>query len=524
MLFNSFEFIFAFLPLVLVVYYSLEYFKLETIKLPFLFIASLIFYGWWLPKYLPLLLLSILLNYYFARNIASGPDQAKRKRLLIAAVTLNLMSLAYFKYANFFANTMNSAFSLNLDLPPVELPLGISFFTFQQIAYLVDVYWNSKNFEKSIIRHGFFINFFPQLIAGPIVHLKQMLPQFDQAEKKAYSLRLGLGLSVFIFGLFKKVALADTCAKYATPMFNAASQDIQLTLIEAWGGAVAYSLQLYYDFSGYSDMAIGLGLMFGIQLPVNFNSPYKSRNVIEFWRRWHITLSTFLRDYLYIPLGGNRNGTFHRYKNLFITMTLGGLWHGAGWTFVIWGALHGALLIINHAWQAVISRTPRFVMYWTSSSLVKFSSLMMTFLVVTICWVYFRSPSVEVAHKIIFAMFGENGISLPQQFQAVFQSWQPLLQNAGVRFEGLGLFGGGMQDGLLISALLLLIAMTMPNTQFYASLVESILSNRLTERKFATNLQGKALSISFGIALGIACTTSVLFMFSGVSEFLYFQF
>ena len=304
-----------------------------------LVIASLFFYAWWNPVYLGLILVSILFNY----TLGAILYKKRRKMLLVLGIAINLALLLYFKYAMFFVSTFNALTGGDFYIKQIVLPLAISFFTFQQIAYLVDVY-RGRTYEYNFLHYCLFVSFFPQLISGPIVHHGEMLPQFEK--KRVYRLNyedLSVGLSVFFIGLFKKVVLADGMAEYATPIFNAVSQGIPLSFFESWLGLLAYGLQIYFDFSSYCDMAIGLGRMFGIYLPINFYSPYKAVNVIDFWRKWHITLSRFLRDYLYIPLGGNRKGRVRRYTNLMITMLLGGLWHGANWTFVIWGFLFGII-------------------------------------------------------------------------------------------------------------------------------------------------------------------------------------
>ena len=293
------------------------------------------------------------------------------------------------------------------------LPLAISFFTFQQISYLADAF-QGKIREAGFLRYCLFVSYFPQLIAGPIVHHKEMLPQF--AKKRIYSLsykQLSVGLTILVLGLFKKVVLADEIAKLSTPVFDAAAQGIQLTFFEAWGGALAYTLQLYFDFSGYSDMAIGLAALIGIQLPLNFYSPYKAQNIIEFWQRWHITLSRFLREYLYIPLGGNRHGSCRKYGNIMVLMLLGGLWHGAGWTCIIWGGLHGMYIMMNHAWRSLLKKTRGHLADLSSFIFIyRMLARCLTFMAVVVAWVFFRADNASDAVQIISAMFGGNGLSL----------------------------------------------------------------------------------------------------------------
>jgi len=353
MLFNSFEFIFFFLPITLTIFFWIGKRNHHQVAISWLVLCSLFFYGWWSPAYLALILFSMLFNYAFGVMLGNGESRKNKKALLILGVGINLGLLGYYKYANFFIDQLNWLLDSNFHLEKIFLPLAISFFTFQQIAYLVDAY-RQETKEYNFLHYCLFVTFFPQLIAGPIVHHKEMLPQFSKNIVYKFNYEhMAMGITIFIIGLFKKVILADSVSIYATPVFNAAEIGATVTFFSAWGGALAYTLQLYFDFSGYSDMAIGIAYMFGIKLPINFNSPYKATSIIDFWRRWHITLSRFLRDYLYFALGGNRKGSIRRYINLFLTMLLGGIWHGAGWTFVIWGMLHGTYLIINHAWRKI---------------------------------------------------------------------------------------------------------------------------------------------------------------------------
>mgnify|MGYP003343037928 CR=1 FL=1 len=328
MLFNSYPFIFFYLPIVFLLFFQLS--KLNKPNaICWLGLASLFFYGWWNPKYVLLLLSSILFNYTVGKEICRQPSLKRKKYFLWGSVTANLLLLGFFKYTNFFIEGVNR---IGGNLSPIEivLPLGISFFTFTQIAFLVDAYRGIAK-EYKFSHYLLFVTWFPHLIAGPVLHHKQMMPQFSFF--KTYRLNpesIAVGLTLFSIGLFKKVVFADQFALYANPVFDGAHHGQSPMLFEAWIGALAYTLQLYFDFSGYSDMAIGLSRLFNIRLPLNFNSPYKAASIIEFWRRWHMTLSTFLRDYLYIPLGGNRRGPVRHQFNIMVTMLLGGLWHGAG--------------------------------------------------------------------------------------------------------------------------------------------------------------------------------------------------
>ena len=337
MLFNSYVFILAFLPIVALGYFRIQAYGKHEGALVFLALASLFFYAWWNPIYLPLLLASILINFFLGVRLCKNRSVI----LLSLGILFNLALLGYFKYANFLASNINQAFDTSIHPGHIILPLAISFFTFQQITYLVDSY-NQLTKDYRFSHYTLFVTFFPQLIAGPIVHHHEMMPQFMQRKAWSPSMdNLAVGLTIFVLGLAKKVLIADKIAPYASAAFAASDHGTALTFFEAWKGALAYSFQLYFDFSGYSDMAIGLARIFGIILPLNFFSPYKANNIIDFWRRWHMTLSRFLRDYLYIPLGGNRKGTIRRYLNLFITMLLGGLWHGAVMGCAAWILSHG---------------------------------------------------------------------------------------------------------------------------------------------------------------------------------------
>ena len=378
-------------------------------------LSSLAFYAAWDPAFVLILLTSICFNYgagYVIGHRISSENPKQAEKILIFAITLNITLLGYFKYTNFFISSTNAFFGGQLTGLDIVLPLGISFFTFTQIAYLVDVYRRISR-EYNFIHYLLFVTYFPHLIAGPILHHKQMIPQFSLPE--TYSINLNnvtAGLSIFILGLAKKVLIADHLAEYATPIFKAADAGATMMFIEAWVGSLSYTLQLYFDFSAYCDMAIGLSLMLNIRLPMNFNSPYKATSIIDFWRRWHMTLSAFLRDYLYIPLGGNRKGKARRYINLITTMLLGGLWHGAGWTFVIWGGLHGLYLMVNHSWRELKAR-----LGWSEGGgSTKLGAGVLTFLSVVVAWVFFRAESFSGAWAMLAGMSGVNGVSLPASF------------------------------------------------------------------------------------------------------------
>ncbi len=463
MLFNSYGFIFLYLPIVLLGFFQLGRIS-HQYAAAWLALASLFFYGYWNPAYVGLLLCSILCNYAFGMWIAKGrlQKQGSSKQLLIVALVANLALLGYYKYAHFFVGNLNSVLGTDWNLGHIILPLGISFFTFTQIAFLVDTY-QGKVKEYNFIHYVLFVTYFPHLIAGPVLHHREMMPQFAKASTYHFNYEnMSVGLSIFFIGLFKKVILADGLAVYVGPVFDASAAGVQLSFIDAWGGALCYALQLYFDFSGYSDMAIGLSRLFGVTLPLNFHSPYKAVNIIEFWRHWHMTLSRFLRDYLYIPLGGNRRGPTRRYLNLLITMLLGGLWHGAGWTFVIWGGLHGIYLVINHGWHALrqlLGQDP----HASLSKPARLIAVLLTFFAVVIAWVVFRADSLSAATIILEAMSGMHGVILPDAWLVkwgVFGLW---LATQGVTFGATNdLIMGGAINWIWIS---LLIVWFAPNTQ-----------------------------------------------------------
>jgi D-alanyl-lipoteichoic acid acyltransferase DltB (MBOAT superfamily) len=399
MLFNSYEFIFVFLPITFFVYFYLNHKRLTEAAKGFLVCSSLFFYGWWNVAYLPIILASMTFNYVIGRSlIKTFNNKGKifsRKSILIFGVVLNLSLLGYFKYADFFIENINIAFSVNAEPLHLLLPLAISFFTFQQIAYLVDCYRQEVS-EYRFINYAIFVTFFPQLIAGPIVHHKEMMPQFAKIKNKAKNYQnIVTGLFIFSIGLFKKVVIADTFSVWANNGFDVATT---LNLFEAWATSLSYTFQLYFDFSGYTDMAIGLALLFNIRLPINFNSPYKATNIQDFWRRWHITLSRFLREYVYIPLGGNRKSGFRTYNNLMATFVIGGLWHGAGWTFVFWGFLHGLALIVQRLWGKL------------GIKLWSWLAWFITFNFVNIAWIFFRAKEWDDAIKVLRSMFSVDNV------------------------------------------------------------------------------------------------------------------
>lgn len=520
MLFNSLEFIFLFLPLTLVGFFNLGARSHYRLALAWLLASAIFFYSWWNPTNVIVLVSSILFNYGVGAILA---DQIKlpisKKVILFLGISINLSVLGYFKYANFFVETTNSLLNTDLHLGKIALPLGISFFTFQQIAYLVDSYRGETKSNYSFLNYATFVTFFPHLLAGPLIHHKSIITQF--ADRTLYHFKsenLAIGVTLFSLGLFKKVVLADGVAPYANQVFTAAShQDVSLTLFEAWLGALAYTLQLYFDFSGYSDMAIGIAKMFGVQLPINFNSPYKSINIIDFWRRWHITLSNFLRDYLYIPLGGNRQGEIRRNINLMITMLLGGLWHGAGWSFVFWGGLHGVYLLINHQWRSFRQRLLGHDLN-RSQTWSRLLGSSITFIAVVVGWVFFRARDMHTAWIVLQGMVRVEGID--------FSDLMPNLEIGIEQVEDIYELDPPMLT-LIITSLLLIIWL-LPNTQQWIGehhLIDNHSKLAITTKPKQSRWQKLHWQPNqFWAVICAVLSTIALLNLVKVSEFLYFEF
>jgi alginate O-acetyltransferase complex protein AlgI len=487
MLFNSPEFLFVFLPIAFIGYQALRPFNARW-AVGLLTLASFVFYIAWEPANSWVMLVSILGNYAGGLMLVRVRETSVANPVLAGLVALNLIALGYFKYTGFFV--ANVPF-LGLDpaVGNIVLPLGISFFTFTQIAYLVDVKRAIAS-EADFLNYCLFVTFFPHLIAGPIVHHKEMMPQFA-APRPLRADDMVAGLSLLSIGLFKKIVFADTLAGYASNVFTyARNPDTAIALLPAWQGAIAYSGQIYYDFSGYCDMALGLAMLFGINLPINFNSPYKAHSIIDFWRRWHITLSRFLRDYLYVPLGGNRLGKTRRYVNLLAVMAIGGLWHGASWTFVIWGALHGVFLTINHLWRELYgSRTP--------SIIGRIAASILTLLCVIVGWVLFRADDLASALRILTGLTGANGVGTIGGSQLA--SW----------------------NGLLISGGLFALALIAPNSQEIVREFRPGLAAIETPKRFA-NLVLRP-NAAWAVAMALLMCVAILHLWTP-SEFLYYRF
>lgn len=518
MLFNSPEFLFLFLPAVLAVLFFLGR-RQSTLIHPFLIAASLCFYAWWNLADTIWLVLSVSGNFFLATWMLRAKETGKPRAnlLLYAGVAANLTLLGVFKYAAFFGEVLG----IDAHIQPA-LPLGISFFTFTQIAFLIHIAREDGS-RPSFSVYALFVTFFPHLIAGPVYHHREMFPQFAAPGLGRFSSRaLAVGLSLFAIGLAKKMFLADPLAQYVEPVFVAAAQGQQPALLECWGAALAYSFQLYFDFSGYMDMAAGIAAMIGVRLPQNFFSPYKAANISDFWRRWHITLSRFFRDYVYIPLGGNRRGFLRKQGNLFLTMVLCGLWHGGGWTFIIWGALHGAFLAIHQVWRKL--RT-----YFGKAEIAPGGAAtgrVLTFLCVVIGWAVFRAEQPATAWAMLRGMAGFHGLDLPASWLPALGFLGDALAGWGVGFKSKfdGLWQGAPQAALL--ALSLLICWGAPNShEIMARYAPTLPVFQKTIRPAARFFLWRPRPVfAVGTALVLLGGVAVWIMTDHTPAFLYFRF
>ncbi len=537
MLFNSEAFIFLFLPLTLVGFYGLSYFAAKRAAVAWLVFMSALFYGFFRLDYLLLLLVLIVINYKFG-VLLSNRYKKKRKSLflLFCGLSINIGVLFYFKYSFFVMSNVNLLFNTEHVLKHIIMPIGISFFIFQKIAYLVDAYRGEAE-EYNFLDFCLFVLYFPQLIAGPIVHHKELIPQFRQSVVHAFNpTDMAVGLTMFTIGLCKKIMIADQLALWVDAPFKAAQAGWPLTFIESWAAALSFSMQIYFDFSAYTDMALGLSLMMGIRLPQNFNSPYKASNIIEFWRSWHMTLSRFLRDYIYIPLGGNRKGHVRRYLNLMLTMLIGGLWHGAAWTFLLWGALHSFYLIVNHCWRFL---KVSFNFGLSSGGWVRYrSSQLLTFGVVVIAWVFFRAESFKAAITLIKGMVGLNGFALAAKYEATTGVVGQFLKRLGLHFQDSGVaYFHGFNQGLFI-LILLVVVWTSPNTQQICAAFKPTIDainarpiKRWWRQLPFISIQNNHLELKLSPALAVFLSISLLgaifwqtLRASPVVNFIYFRF
>ncbi len=462
MIFSAWQFIFVFLPVTVAGFFLIPE-RYGTARKWWLTLASFYFYGYWKVDYVPLLLGSILFNYAVGESMVRLRNPQQRWWILLAGVGGNLAVLGYFKYTDFAVNLFADFFTGQPDGEPITfniiLPLAISFFTFTQISYIVDVYRDEAKHYK-FLDYALFVVFFPHLIAGPIVRHWEIIPQLTGKLLKLKFRNVATGGALFFIGLFKKVLFADPLGGYVDPLFAASAAGTVLTPLDAWIATLGFGLQIYFDFSAYSDMAIGLARIFDVKFPVNFNSPYKARNVMEFWSRWHITLTRFLREYVYFPLGGNRKGKGRQAFNGVATMFLSGLWHGAGLTFIVWGLLHGFYLIVAHTWSRVcVSLGWKGEGWWA-----KAGAVVLTFVAVHVGWVYFRAESLAQANEIVASLFGFNGFSIPQGIVSSVREVQHAADWAGIAVvPNAADFGHGY--ALVQILLLIIICWTLPNSQ-----------------------------------------------------------
>ena len=514
MLFNSFEYVFFFLP---IVFFGFNLLILANIQVTTLWLltASLFFYSWWYPPFLVILMSSIILNFLFGKILY----RTGSKLILFFCASLNLSLLIYYKYFEFLFSGLGVTI-WSLEHGEIAIPLAISFFTFQQITFLVDSYRRQRS-AHSFQDYALFVSFFPQLIAGPIVHHSEMLSQLRRIRQTKW-IDLGVGITFIVVGLFKKVVFGDTFASFADPIFASAASGAEISFIEAWLGVLSFTFQIYFDFSGYSDIATGSARIFGIRLPLNFFSPYKADSIIEFWRRWHITLSRFLREYVYFPLGGNRKGMSKGLCNIIIVMLIGGLWHGASMNFVIWGGIHGLYIVINHIWYLISSWSYRVLGY--SLSLGFQISWFLTFISVVVAWVFFRAEGLSAAENILRGMVGNSGFFVfPYQLESTLRPIASFLQLDGIDFKAwIGFSYIGKQQLLILvcAALLVFIA---PNThqllgRFHPALQHSVYKPQ--ESSFRMRWTPSLLS---AIIVLIMFLVAVYYM-RQETTFLYFQF
>jgi len=542
MLFNSIEFLFVFLPLTLLGFYWLGAIS-RTWALGWLILGSLVFYGWWRPVNVLIIAPSIAVNFALARILLRLNEREGRrgasKAVLSLGITLNVAFLGFFKYTDFLSGAINDVFGANLVLRHIILPLGISFITFQKIAFLIDVQAGRVR-SFSLRDYCIFVLFFPQLIAGPIVHYREMMPQFDATPCRFDKDNLAVGLTLLFFGLFKKVVFADNIALFVTPIYEHSAAGGATSFLMAWMAAIGFTLQIYFDFSGYSDMALGLARLFGIRLPQNFDSPLRASSIIDFWLRWHMTLTRFLTGYVYSPLAlwltrrrlskglsgfGGRNTTAGAFVYLLMfpiimTMFLSGLWHGAGYGFIVWGLLHGFYITINHGWRLVATQLwPNRQKY---DRFMEPAGLILTLLAVTAAMIFFRSPTMTSAMDLIKGMIGLNGIGLPQ---ALFDHLGPLAQKlpaVGVVAESWSL--RDFAKTIIWISVLTFVALACPNTLQILSRYEPALGVTLQSAKLPTgSLMEWNASLPWAIGVSLIAAIGIISI-GGPSEFLYWQF
>jgi alginate O-acetyltransferase complex protein AlgI len=541
MLFNSTEFLFVFLPLTLLGFYLLGSFS-RTWALGWLILASLVFYAWWRPINVLIIAPSIAVNFALARillrlNGREGSEGAS-KAVLLLGIAFNLVFLGFFKYVDFISTALNDVFGSNLVLRHIILPLGISFITFQKIAFLVDVHAGRVR-SVTLRDYCIFVLFFPQLVAGPIVHYREMMPQFHSATCRLSKENIAVGLTLLAFGLFKKIVFADNLALFVTPIYEHSASGGRTSFLMAWMAAVGFTLQIYFDFSGYTDMALGLARFFGIRLPQNFDSPLRASSIIDFWLRWHMTLTRFLTAYVYNPLAlsltrrrlgkglsglGGRNTTVGAFAYLLmfptvVTMFLSGLWHGAGYGFIVWGLLHGFYISVNHAWRIIAAR--RWADKRKYDRVMTPAGLVLTLLSVTSAMIFFRSPTIASAADMVKGLIGLNGVGLPENLLAQLGSLGGRLRAAGVVAESLSI--QDFAKTVIWIAVLMFIALACPNTLQLLARYEPALGVTPQKAKFPFSAVQWNPSLPWAIAVSAIAGIAIISM-GGPSEFLYWQF
>ncbi|NCB77086.1 MAG: MBOAT family protein [Negativicutes bacterium] len=484
MLFNSYEFLFLFLPVVLIGFFALARFRLLQGALWWLALASLTFYAWWDVRYVVLLLLSIAGNYLLGSRLEQLSSQERRRPWLGAGIFLNLSLLGYYKYAGFFWENWNAWTGQACEVPQIVLPLGISFFTFTQLAYLIDAY-RGETKGYSVVQYVLFVTFFPHLIAGPILYHRHIIPQFTRLRLFVFSWRnWSRGMVLFSIGLFKKVVIADAMIPWVAPVFASPQQ---ATMGEAWAGVLAYTFQLYFDFSGYSDMAVGLGWLMNIRLPMNFNSPYTSTSMVQLWNRWHMTLVTFLNQYVFLPIGGFRKGMIRGLGGVLLTMLVAGLWHGAGWTYVVWGILNGCFLMVNYLWRRYGRELPA-LLGW-----------MVTFGCIMISLVFFRATSLDIAWQVLKSMAAVDTLCYP----SAWALWLPQALPYAIPFGEWTVIN---HDTEAMSLWLIMLLVSIPLLPNVHQVMREVKPN-----------------YAWALIMAVLFVYSVL-QLNHVTEFLYFQF
>jgi len=539
MLFNSYEFILFFLPITVAAFFILSRFGSSRQSLAFLAFASLFFYGWWNPSYLILIGLSLITNFGLGTFLQQDNLTKIRKYLfLTTGLVFNLVLLGYYKYGGFILDIYNTLYDKDYVWSNVILPLAISFFTFQQIAYLIDSAAGRVK-HVNFLEYIVFVTFFPQLIAGPIVHHKEMMPQFKSISLSINRENLQVGTALFAIGLFKKAILADSIAEYVSPVYDEATHN-SITFLQAWIAGVGFTLQIYFDFSGYSDMALGAARMFGIVLPMNFNSPLKASNIIDFWSRWHITLTRFLTAYIFNPLALKATRRVMTRKSnklteflltlaapIIVTMFISGIWHGAGYQFIMWGCLHGGYLVINHGWRMLL---PLFVTDKKRyERMFRPFAVLLTLFSVFIAMLFFRADSIDVGYNMALSMLGMNGISLPEGIYVHLGGLQESLSNLGVAVDATA--GSDITFGIIYCVVLLIIALFFPNSLDILHDRKPALAipdNRGTKFDWLYNNKLTGIMVwqptrVWGITIGLALAIGIMSL-QGVSVFLYWQF